>query len=100
MCSCARVLGLPFGAKSPFTAEVWFVNKLVNLNVKWGTPDPIQLQDPKFHMMVPVRAFGQYGIKIENSKQFRVGGMAPTADHRLSLLCRGVPASPYRCVCR
>lgn len=65
-----RVLGLPFGAKSPFTAEVWFVNKLVNLNVKWGTPDPIQLQDPKFHMMVPIRAFGQYGIKIENSKQF------------------------------
>ena len=65
-----RALGLPFGAKSPFTAEVWFVNKLVNLNVKWGTPDPIQLQDPKFHMMVPVRAFGQYGVKIENSKQF------------------------------
>ena len=64
------VLGLPFGGKSPFSAEVWFVNKLVNLNVKWGTPDPIQLQDPKFQMMVPVRAFGQYGIKIDNSKQF------------------------------
>ena len=64
------VLGLPFGAKSPFSAEVWFVNKLVNLNVKWGTPDPIQLQDPTFRMMVPIRAFGQYGIKIDNSKQF------------------------------
>jgi membrane protease subunit (stomatin/prohibitin family) len=64
------ILGLPFGAKSPFSAEVWFVNKLVNLNVKWGTPDPIQLQDPRFHIMVPVRAFGQYGIKIDNSKQF------------------------------
>ena len=64
------VLALPFGAKSPFSAEAWFVNKLVNLNVKWGTPDPIQLQDPKFHMMVPVRAFGQYGVKIDNSKQF------------------------------
>ena len=64
------VLGLPFGGKSPFTAEAWFVNKIVNLDVKWGTPDPIQLQDPKFHMMIPVRAFGQYGIRIENSKQF------------------------------
>lgn len=64
------ILGLPFGGKSPFSAEVWFVNKLVNLNVKWGTPDPIQLQDPKFHMMVPIRAFGQYGVKIDNSKQF------------------------------
>ena len=64
------IVGVPFGGKSPFSAEVWFVNKLVNLNVKWGTTDPIQLQDPKFHMMVPVRAFGQYGIKIDNAKQF------------------------------
>jgi membrane protease subunit (stomatin/prohibitin family) len=47
-----NLIGIPFGGKSPFSAEVWFVNKLVNLDVKWGTPDPIQLQDPKFQLMV------------------------------------------------
>lgn len=65
-----ELIGLPFGGKSPFSAEVWFVNRAVNLDVKWGTPDPIQLQDPKFNLMVPVRAFGQYGIRIEDSKRF------------------------------
>jgi membrane protease subunit (stomatin/prohibitin family) len=45
------LLGLPFGGKSPFTAEVWYVNKLTNLDVKWGTPDPIQLQDPTYNLM-------------------------------------------------
>ena len=64
------LLGLPFGGKSPFTAEVWYVNRLTNLDVKWGTPDPIQLQDPRFQVMVPVRAFGQYGVRTEDSKRF------------------------------
>lgn len=64
------ILGLPFGGRSPFTAEVWFVNRLTNLDVRWGTPDAIQLQDPKFGVMVPVRAFGQYGIRISDSKRF------------------------------
>jgi membrane protease subunit (stomatin/prohibitin family) len=64
------LLGLPFGGKSPFTAEVWFVNKLTNLDVRWGTPDPIQLQDPRYQIMIPVRAFGQYGIRISDSKRF------------------------------
>jgi membrane protease subunit (stomatin/prohibitin family) len=64
------ILGLPFGGKSPFSAEVWFVNKLTNLNIKWGTPDPIQLEDPKYKIMMPVRAFGQYGIKVKDSKKF------------------------------
>ena len=61
---------LPYGGQSPFTAEVWFVNLASNLNIKWGTADPIQLQDPKFGIMVPVRSFGQYGIEIADSKKF------------------------------
>lgn len=65
-----EVIGLPFGGKSPFTAEVWFVNKVTNLDVRWGTPDAIQLQDPRFQVMVPVRAFGQYGVRISDSKRF------------------------------
>ena len=64
------ILGLPFGGESPFSAEVWFVNKLTNLNIKWGTPDPIQLEDPKYKIMMPVRAFGQYGVKVKDSKKF------------------------------
>lgn len=64
------LIGLPFGGKSPFTAEVWFVNKIVNLDVRWGTPDPIQLQDPRFQIMVPVRTFGQYGLRVVDSKRF------------------------------
>ena len=64
------IMGLPFGSKSPFSAEVWYVNRVANLNILWGTPDPIQLQDPKYKIMVSVRAFGQYGVRIIDSKKF------------------------------
>ncbi len=65
-----NILGIPFGGQSPFTAEVWFVNKVSNLAVKWGTPDPIQLMDPANGVLLPVRAFGQYGVQIVDGKRF------------------------------
>ena len=60
---------VPFG-RSPFTAEVWYVQRTFKLDIKWGTLDPIQLEDPKYKIMLPVRAFGQYGIRVENSSKF------------------------------
>lgn len=88
-----KLIGLPFGGKSPFAAEVWFVNKVVNLDIRWGTVDPIQLQDPKFGIMIPVRAFGQYGIRIADARKFllKLVGALPSFDsHTLSEYFKGV----------
>lgn len=87
------LMGLPFGGKSPFSAEVWYVNKVTNLDVRWGTPDPIQLQDPRYQLMVPVRAFGQYGVRIVDSKKFLlklVGTLMDFSVDALSEYFRGV----------
>ena len=67
-----NLINLPFGKRSPFTAEVWYVNKVHSLDIKWGTPTPIQIQDPKFGILVPVRSFGQFGVKINDGKKFLV----------------------------
>lgn len=65
-----KLINLPFGDKSPFAAEVWYVNMLTKLDNKWGTIKPILLEDPQYGMVVPVRAFGQYGFKIVEPKSF------------------------------
>ena len=65
-----KIANIPFGGRSPFTAEVWFINKLFNLDIKWGTPSPIQLQDPKYKIIVPVRANGIFGINISEAELF------------------------------
>lgn len=67
-----KFINIPFGGKSPFSAEVWFINQVFSLDIKWGTTSPIQIQDPKYNVFIPIRAFGQFGIKIEDSKKFLI----------------------------
>lgn len=77
-----KIINLPFGGRSPFAAEVWFVNKAYSLDIKWGTPSPIQLQDPKYKVFVPLRSFGQFGIQINDSRKFltKLVGTLPKFD--------------------
>jgi membrane protease subunit (stomatin/prohibitin family) len=77
-----KIINLPFGGRSPFTAEVWYINKAYSLDIKWGTPTPIQLQDPKYKVFVPVRSFGQFGIQINDSRKFliKLVGTLPVFD--------------------
>ncbi|GBG09135.1 antifreeze protein type I [Paenibacillus agaridevorans] len=88
-----HVINLPFGGKSPFTAEVWYVNKASSIDIKWGTSTPLQIKDPKYNIIVPVRAFGQFGLTIEDSRKFLlklVGTMREFNREELSRHLRGV----------
>lgn len=67
-----NIVNLPFGGRSPFTAEVWYINKGYNLDIKWGTPTPIQIQDPKYGIFIPVRSNGVFGIHVTDGKKFLV----------------------------
>lgn len=84
-----NLYGIPFGGQNPFTAEVWFVNKVMSLDVKWGTSTPIQLRDPEYKIMVPVRAHGQFGVQIEDAEKFLVQlvGTLPVFDRNALTEC-------------
>lgn len=73
------VSGLSTNHKTPYTAEVWFIQKSVPLDMKWGTSDPVLVEDSKYHIALPIRAFGQYGIKVSDSCRFlaRLMGRLP-----------------------
>ncbi len=66
----SKLINLPFGGKTPFTAEVYYINASTRLDITWGTSDPIQLIDPKFQIRLRIRAFGQIGLKIKNFEFF------------------------------
>lgn len=79
-----KLINLPFGGRSPFTAEVWYINRVFSLDVKWGTATPIQIQDPKYQIFCPIRANGMFGLQIEDSKKFLVKlvGTMPSFDRQ------------------
>jgi membrane protease subunit (stomatin/prohibitin family) len=58
-----RALSLPFGFKSPFRAEIYFVNLKSFTNLKWGTKDPVAFRDSDLGL-VRLRAFGVYAMRI------------------------------------
>jgi excisionase family DNA binding protein len=64
-----RLIGVAFGDRSPFTAEVYFVNMREFIDMKWGTPEPIALRDQDLGM-VRLRAFGTYSMQVNDPQLF------------------------------
>jgi membrane protease subunit (stomatin/prohibitin family) len=64
-----KLLSLPYGFKSPFQAQVYFVNLKSFLNLKWGTVDPVGFKDSELGY-VRLRAFGIYSLKVTNPVLF------------------------------
>jgi membrane protease subunit (stomatin/prohibitin family) len=64
-----KALSLPMGGKSPFRAEVCFVNLKTFVNQKWGTMEPILFRDSELQM-VRLRAFGMYSFRISHPQVF------------------------------
>lgn len=71
-----RLLSLPFGFKSPFQAQVYFVNLKTFLDLKWGTKEPVGFKDSELGY-VRLRAFGVYSLKVVNPQLF-IGEVAGT----------------------
>ena len=63
--------GWKYGFNSPFKAEVYFVNTHLFTDEKWGTKNPITLNDDRFGL-VEIRAFGTYAFKINDPGKFVV----------------------------
>lgn len=87
-----KIINLPFGSESPFQAEVWFINLTSKLDMKWGTPTPIQLEDPKYNIIIPVRAFGQYGLRVVDAEAFLktfIGTMSSFSTEKVDSYFKG-----------
>src|ERR687883_1419029 len=71
-----KVLSLPFGGTSPFTASVVFVARHTFQDMKWGTKEPIPFRDSELYM-VRLRAFGKYSFRVADPQLF-VGSVVGT----------------------
>lgn len=57
------------GFKSPFFADVFFVNTKQFTNQKWGTGNPIAMRDKEFGT-IRVRGYGTFAFKVDNAEVF------------------------------
>lgn len=64
------IVGLGFGGKSPFQAEVYFINLAKIIQIKFGVPF-FDIPDPRFlDFSVPVAVRGSVNFRITDYKEF------------------------------
>jgi len=88
----SSVIGLAFGGDSPFSAEVYFINKSVAMDIKWGIT-PFNIIEPNFKVPIPVTARGSFAVRVEKSKEFLtkiIGATYEFDSQSLQKLFRGV----------
>lgn len=65
-----KFINLPTNGESPFHCEVYFVNKVFQMEMKWGTPSPVQTEDPIYGVVINVGASGSFAAQIADSRKF------------------------------
>ena len=65
----SQLLAWPYGFKSPFLADVFFVNTKQFTAQKWGTATPITMRDKEFGS-IRVRGFGSYAFRVTDPALF------------------------------
>ncbi|HIH35721.1 MAG TPA: SPFH domain-containing protein [Methanosphaera sp.] len=88
-----HIVNLPFNGVSPFHCEVYFINKVVSMDLRWATPNPVPVQDAKYNVIIPVRALGQFAIRVVESKKLLkelVGTIRQFDQNTVGMYFRGV----------
>ena len=67
----SQAIGSVFGGNSPFNASIYFVNKAVLMNTKFGLT-PFNLVEPNFKVPIPVSARGSYALKISDARNLLI----------------------------
>ncbi len=65
----STIKGWKYGFNSPFKAEVYFISTRNFIDQRWGTKNPIILNDARFGML-EIRSYGTYTFKITDAGQF------------------------------
>ena len=60
------------GDTTPFHAEVYFINKAVQMAIKWGTDSRVRYIDPNFGIPVDIGASGSMNLAVSDSRKLLV----------------------------
>ena len=63
------IYNLVSNAQTPFRAEIYFINKTVQMSIKWGTPDKVRFIDPLTGTPLEIGASGEMNLMVSDSRR-------------------------------
>lgn len=67
-----HVINIPTGGVSPFHCEVYFINKVEQMAIPWGTDSKIQYIEPKYGFPISIGAGGEMSLRVADSKKLLI----------------------------
>lgn len=65
-----RIIEIPTGGKTSFPCKVYYINKVHQMDLLWGTKDAIPLEDPLYDIFLHVMIHGSLSYSIVDSRKF------------------------------
>ena len=63
-----HIINIPTGGVSAFHCEVYFINKVEQMAIPWGTDSKVQYMEPNFGFPISVGAGGEMSLRVADSK--------------------------------
>ncbi len=57
------------GGETPFHCEVYFINKVEQMSIKWGTDSKVQYIEPTYGFPISIGASGEMSLRVDNSRK-------------------------------
>lgn len=67
-----KLYQLPTDTEGTFHSEVYYINKVVQMSLKWGTPDKIRFIDPLTSVPLEIGASGELNLQVKDSRRLLV----------------------------
>lgn len=67
-----RLVNLPTGGVSAFHCEVYFINKTVQMALRWGTDSRVRFLDPLTGVPLEIGACGEMNLQVQDGRKLLV----------------------------
>ena len=68
----SKIINIPTDGESQFHCEIYFVNKVEHLAIKWGTDSKIQFMEPNYNFPISIGANGEMSITISDARKLLI----------------------------
>lgn len=67
-----KFLNKTTGGDTPFHCEVYFINKTVQMAIKWGTDSKVRFIEPTMGLPIELGACGELNLQVENARKLLI----------------------------
>lgn len=64
-----KVLNRATGGETPFHCEVYFINKTVQMAIKWGTDSKVRFLEPTYGVPLEIGASGELNLMVSDARK-------------------------------